>query len=93
MSSEKEQLMIEKIAQKVVQNKIETAVLFYLQATQPTIPIQSALGIMFVAPFLECFGIRGYDYLTLLMKAENVDKLMKRIEELVKERDNKPKSS
>jgi len=86
-----ESTIIERIARTVVRNRMEVPVIFYLESTKPSLPLQAAMGIMFIAPFLEAFGIRGYTFFKLFMRPENIDKLITRIKELAAERDAKDK--
>jgi len=82
-----ESAIIEKVARIVVQRRIEVPVIFYLEATKPSLAVQAAMGTIFIAPFLEAFGIRGYEIFKLFMRMENIEKLIIRIKELAAERD------
>jgi len=79
--------LIEAVARKVVQRRLEVPAVFFLEMNKPLSFImgQSLLVAMpFLAPIL---GIQRVEQLSqLLQDRENVDRLIERIEELSQER-------
>ncbi len=78
--------VIEKIAKKIVEAKMETPAILTLEAMRPLSRISSQMGRVFVAPWL---GIFGWDtmekadrYMAMFEDRENVKKLVKKIKEL-----------
>lgn len=79
--------LIDAVARKVVQRRLEVPAVFFLEMNKPLSFImgQSLLVAMpFLAPLL---GIQRVEQLSqLLQERENVDRLIERIEELSEER-------
>lgn len=79
--------LIDVVARKVVQRRLEVPAVFFLEMNKPLSFImgQSLLVAMpFLAPIL---GIQRVEQLSqLLQERENVDRLIERIEELSQER-------
>jgi hypothetical protein len=81
ITSEREDEIIEQLAEKIKQYGLEVPALLLLVPLQPLSPIASYLGLLPLAPFLEAFDISGFDYVSFFSKPENVSKLLKKIEE------------
>jgi hypothetical protein len=84
LTTDQEGYLIDSLADWVVKHKLETPSILFLEAIKPVSYIGSQLGLLFVAPFLELFNIEGYKYSALFEKTENVEKLLKKIEEAIK---------
>jgi hypothetical protein len=84
LTAEQEGNLIDSLADWVVKHKLETPSILFLEAIKPVSYIGSQLGLLFVAPFLELFNIEGYKYSALFEKTENVERLLKKIEEAIK---------
>jgi hypothetical protein len=84
LTPERETELIEDLAKRVVDYGLEFPSVLGLEAFRPISFIASRLGLNLVAPFLEFFGISGYEYAILFENEENVKRLIKRIEELEK---------
>ena len=91
LSPEEEELMIEKIAKKIVELQLEFPATFLLGALNPVAYFAGQLGRVYLEPM--GFFLQGIptEYIYIFEKSENVKKLMKTIEELTDERDNKRK--
>lgn len=83
LTDEQELNMINSMAEWVIKHKLETPSILFLEAIKPVSYIGSQLGLLFVAPFLELFNIEGYKYSALFEKTENVERLLKKIEEFI----------
>ena len=84
LTTDQEGYLIDSLADWVVKHKLETPSILFLEAIKPVSYIGSQLGLLFIAPFLELFNIEGYKYSALFEKTENVEKLLKKIEEAIK---------
>jgi hypothetical protein len=78
--------MIDKIARKIVDAGMEAPAILTLETSKPMSWIGSQLGRVMVAPW---FGVLGWDamqkadaYMAIFEDRKNVEKLIKRIEEL-----------
>ncbi|MFQ6052725.1 MAG: hypothetical protein ACE5OO_00655 [Candidatus Bathyarchaeia archaeon] len=78
--------LIEKIAQKVVDAKMEAPAILALETMKPLSWIGSQMGRIFLTPWVGVFGYSAMDkadkYMMIFEKRENVDRLIKRIEKL-----------
>ena len=81
--------LIENIARTVSKWNMELPVLLFGSGFEPASTIVTYTTLLPLAPVLEIFGIRGYEYSALFSKKENVKRLMKRIEDLKNFKENK----
>jgi hypothetical protein len=90
---ERAQLLIEKLAQWVIKHGLETPAILFLESIKPLSFIGSQMFLMYGVPML---GIVIDEYETsefalLFEDRENVEALLKKIEELAREADRKKK--
>jgi hypothetical protein len=81
LTPEREEELIEALVSKVHSWGLETAAIFFLQSIEAYETVGSSLFLLPAAPFLEFFGVPGYEYSSLFMNRGSVERLMKRIEE------------
>jgi len=81
LSNIEEEQMVNAVAQWILRTKMETIAIIVLESLKPISSAGSQLVLFYIAPFLELFNIRGYRYAALFEKSENVEKLIKKIEE------------
>jgi len=82
LTAEEEDRMINHLAEIIVSYGMDVPAIAILTVERPISSILSqTLGVM-MAPFVELVGVRGYHYVALFNKKENVDRLMVKIEEL-----------
>ncbi len=91
LTQEEEERVMEKISEEVVKRRLETMAIMFLESVKPLSFIGSQLAITFVGPFLGLFNNLGVDYIMFFNKHENVEKLLKKIEEKVKVKDEEEK--
>ena len=81
LTPETEERMLNGLAEMIVKHRIETPAMFFLETVKPV----SFYGALFIgvpiAPAFELFGIRAHDYAILFQKSENVERLLRKIEE------------
>jgi len=91
--SEKELELIEKVAKKIVDLELEGPVIMLLQTLKPVAWLSGELAYFYFAPFLPLLDNRGYDFIDTFEKRENVERLMKRVEKLYKEKTKEKKKN
>ncbi|RJS88792.1 hypothetical protein CW700_06710 [Candidatus Bathyarchaeota archaeon] len=84
--SEKELELIEKIARWIVDKDLEGPAVMILQTIKPLSNIGGDLGLFYLAPFLPFLEDKGYRFLETFGKMENIERLIRRIEWLNKEK-------
>ena len=93
LTAQDELRIIEKISDEIVKRRLETMAIMFLETIKPLSFVGSQLAITFVGPFLGIFGNLGVDYIMFFNKHENVEKLLKRIEEKIKILDEEEKKA
>jgi len=93
LTLEEEARMIDRIAAEVIKRRLETVAIMFLESIKPMSYIGSQLAMVFVGPFLSIFGDLGVNYIKFFDKRENVEKLLLKIEEQVKIRDEEEKKA
>lgn len=87
--SEKEEYIIEKIANKVVELDMGTPAVFFLQTFKPLSFITGELAVFFLAPYLPLLDEKGFDFIDTFKKRENIEKLIKKVKKISKEKSKK----
>ncbi len=87
ISQERSEELVEVLASRIVDNKMEAPALLFLIPFRPISPIASQLTLLPFAPLLEAFDIPGFDYVAFLKDSDNVNTLVKRIEAKARSRD------
>lgn len=88
-SPEETEEIIETIAKTVVKREMELPAIFLFGAIRPVSYIGGQLIRVFLAAFTPLLGDLRYEYISVLEKNENLIKLIKRINELSDERQEK----
>jgi len=95
ITSEDEDEMITKIAHKIHQYGMDMVAILMIESVKPLSYIGTQMGRVFVSPFLPAFGenigITGEKFLQIFEKHENVEKLIKAVEELTREEEEQKK--
>ncbi len=89
--TDKERALIEATAKKIVESDFEFFALILLQTIKPVVYIGGELAYFLLAPFLPLLNEKGYEFIDTYEKRENIEMLIKRVEELSTEKE-KPKS-
>jgi hypothetical protein len=96
VTSEDEDKMIQKIAATIHKYGMDTAAILMIESVKPLSFIGAQMGRFFVSPFLpalgEDLGISGEKFLQIFEKHENVEKLIKAVEELTREEEEQKKA-
>ena len=74
-------------------SEIEPFALLFLQTIKPIAWISAELGHFYLAPFLPLLDTKGYDILDTFEERKNIEMLLKRVEQLGKEKEKKVKGS
>ena len=91
LTPEEVERLITGIAQKVVEYEFETVANIFLGTVGPLAWIGTHTVGLWGAPFLDFMGFNSYEYLKLFSDEENLDKLIKKIDELKEIRNEKRK--
>lgn len=89
LTPEEEEKLINKLAEEIVKRELELPASLLLEVYSPVSGYFTTLGFFYGFPFISMLGDTGFDYTSLFMKRENVKKLINKIEEKKKERDEK----
>jgi len=81
LTPEKKREMIDKLAERIKRMKLEAPAIIILEMFRPASSILSQIYGLYAAPFMELFGIRGYDYALLFSDEKNVKDLINKIKE------------
>ncbi len=81
--SDEDELLIEKVAQKIVRMRMTVPAIFFLESSKPLAFLGSQL-LIFFEPFIQTlFNFRQYQRFALLMEDRaNWEKLLRKIEDL-----------
>ena len=88
MTPEEEDELIRKAAEIIHRYGMEAAALLFIESVKPLAYVGGQMGRLFISPFLPIFGdavdIGGEKFFTIFEKRENVEKLLKLLEEKAK---------
>lgn len=74
--------MIERVSDKIVDSKMESIAIFFLESFRPMSSLWSQLMRLYVGPFLMVIGPEKVErFLKFLDKPENLEYFIRRIEE------------
>jgi hypothetical protein len=93
LTPEEQEQMINKIANEVIKRRLEAVAIMFLESIKPISYVGSQLAMVFVGPFLAIFGDLGINYIRFFEKRDNVEKLLRKIEEETKTRDEEEKKA
>lgn len=74
--------LIEKLARKIVDIKMDSVAIFLLESFGPMGRVWSQLALLYLQPLLILLGSYGEALLNVIKDQDKVEKLVKRIEEL-----------
>ncbi|MCX6656987.1 MAG: hypothetical protein NTY03_17990 [Candidatus Bathyarchaeota archaeon] len=87
---------IEKVAQKIHEYEMETAAILLLEGSKPLVWVGGEMGRFFISPFVpiisDKWGVTSEKFFLVFEKRENIEKLLKRIEQLAQEADDKKRA-
>lgn len=86
---EKQEEIIKQMAEIIYKYDMDLGAIFLLEAVKPFASIGSQLTRFMVAPFIPFVGEKSIPYLATFENKENVEKLIRLIEEHSKEEDRK----
>ena len=82
-----EEELIENLAKLIIKHKMETPSILFLETMKPLSFVGSTFTMMYLAPFLDVYGVNINQYAILFQRRENVERLLQRIEALIEESD------
>ncbi len=93
LSPERQKELIDKIAKYIVDYRMETPAILFLESVKPLAFVGGQLATFYLAPFLPLVGRWGEEAIALLQSRENVERLLQRIEELIKKEEEPVQST
>ena len=87
LTPDQEEELIENLAQLIMKHKMETPAILFLETLKPVSFVGSTFAMMYVAPFLDIYGVNVNKYALLFQRRDNVERLLQRIEALIEESD------
>jgi len=96
VTPEDEEELIMKIAQNIHKYGLDMAAIFMIESVKPISYIGTQMGRLFISPFLpvlgENIGISGEKFLRVFEKRDNMERLIKAVEELSREEEEQKKA-
>ncbi len=93
VTPEEETELIEQVAQKIHEYKMETVAILLLESSKPLVWVGGEMGRFFITPFVpiisDKWGVKSEKFFLIFEKRENIERLLKRLEELATEDDSK----
>jgi len=86
---EKERELIDKAARWIVDQGLEAPAIMFIQTLKPLATIGGDLALFFLAPFLPLLEEKGYDFIETFEKRGNLERLIRRVEQLFEESQRK----
>jgi len=84
LSEEGKNQLIETITRKIVEHGLIAPAIIFLESVKPLAKVGGYTLILFSAPVLGLFGINGYELVGFFSDRQNLEQLMKRLEEAAK---------
>lgn len=84
LTEEEKDRIIEQIAENVVSRGLTAPAIVFLESIKPFAKVGSYTFLLFMSPIMGFAGINGYLYTGFFKDRENIERLIKRIEELSK---------
>lgn len=95
LTSEDEDEMINKIAEKIHESGMDVAAVLMMGSFKPLTYVGSQMGRFFISPFLPAlgpnYGKGGEKFFQLIEKRENLDKIITAVEELAQQEEERKK--
>jgi hypothetical protein len=89
VTPEEETELIEQVARKIHEYGMEAVAILFLESSKPLVWIGGEMGRFFISPFVpilsEDWGVKSEKFFLIFEKRENIDRLLKRCEELAQE--------
>jgi len=93
VTPEEEAELIEQVARKIHEYGMEAAAILFLESSKPLVWIGGEMGRFFISPFVpilsESWGVKSEKFFLIFEKRENIDRLLKRCEELAHEEEQR----
>ena len=93
ITPETENEYIEKVAQKIHEYEMETAAILLLESSKPLVWVGGEMGRFFITPFVpivsDKWGVTSEKFFLVFEKRENIERLLKRLEELAQQDEDK----
>jgi len=84
LNEERKNQLIETMTRRVVEHGLIAPAIIFLESVKPLAKVGSYTLILFSAPILGLFGINGYELVGFFSDRQNLEQLMRRLEEAAK---------
>ena len=84
---DRERNLIEKVAKTIVNRDMEFFAIMLLETVKPVAWISGELSHFYLAAFLPLLDDKGYDFIDTFEQRNNIEALIKRVKQLVKEKE------
>ena len=84
LSEERKNQLIEAMTRRVVEHGLIAPAIIFLESVKPLAKVGGYTLILFSAPVLGLFGINGYELVGFFSDRQNLERLIKRLEEVAK---------
>ena len=96
ITPELESEYIEKVAQKIHEQGMDIAAILLLESSKPLIWVGGEMGRFFITPFVpiisDKWGVTSEKFFLVFEKRENIERVLKRLEQLTQEEDDTKKA-
>lgn len=92
LQPEEEEVIIEKVSQKIVDLNIDFPAILLLGGLSPLSYMLSQFGRVYLEPWAYFFNFIPTEYLPFLEKPENLNKIIKRVNEIIDEKEKSKQS-
>lgn len=82
LTDERKKEIVDQIAEKIVKRGLVAPAIILLESVKPFAKVGSYTFLLFSAPILSFIGLDGYEYTGFFKDKENIELLIRRIEEL-----------
>lgn len=90
-SSEEEDEIIKHVAETIYKYDMDLVAILFLESIKPLASVGGQLARYIVAPFIPFVGERSIPYLATFQNKENIERLIRRLEEKSKQEENEKK--
>lgn len=97
VTPEEETELIEQVARKIHEYEMETVAILLLESSKPLVWVGGEMGRFFITPFVpiisDKWGVKSEKFFLIFEKRDNVERLLKRLEQLSMEDDAKKRAA
>lgn len=92
-TQEEEEEIIEKLSKVIYDYDMDLVAILFLESIKPLSSVGAQLGRYLIAPFVPFFGSKAIPYLATFENKQNLEKLIRRLEDRIKEEEENNKKN